>query len=1172
MITVKRSLARKALSLSLMFIPLLWTETLLGAVLHQTLTFNSGDIQFRDIGNYRTVAMAGLSLIGNPGDPQLPAKTISVILPPGSRVRGVKVISSDERLIAEDILLYPAQNPTPRSQGQAAKFHPPSRVSYGTTGLWPQSKADLAPQGRMAGYEIAAVKAYPLRYDPLKKQLWFSGTMTVELEYDLQALKTGIRQNQSWRPAVTSLVSNPGDLDRFYPSEIKNSKSDSAVDYLVITKAPLDTVFQRLLDWKRQTGLRVKLVLADSIYAGYGGRDQQEKIRNYLTEKLISWNLRYVLLGGDTDIIPARVAFAFSTAAMGFGGNNDSLRADIYYAALDGDWDANGNSRFGETADSVDLYPDLLVGRVPANTVAKAQAFVNKVIAYEKNPELSYLNKASFWAEMLDAETDAGNNKNMIADNELTGYFQPVEKLYESSGNESRASVTATINAGVHLMNHDGHASYNGMGVGADVLILSDFDGLTNGPQTGILYSLGCWAAAIDFDCMAERFVNNPAGGGVAFVGNSRFGWYMSGFSGYGSSDLMDQRFFHYLIAEDAPDLGSAVVLSKLDFTSLASQENDFRWLTYCINLLGDPGMVAWTSQPDSLSLVCPDTIPQGGFTLRITVLSGGKPLVGAMVALTGDSLFASGLTDASGSVVLNDSIYYLEPLILTATARNRIPAQKAVTIASPGPRLMVVAHSFLELAGDFDLKVNAGEQIAFSLLVKNTGDSVTAVSQLLMRPLDSLSSTSDSLASIVSLDPGDSLWLSAECIFDIAPNASDGQSALYQVIIEDGSGRQWSGLIAQVIDMPVISYQHYIASDTMGGNGNLIPEPAEQVELSVQVKNNGHDRSGAINGKLTTADYHFGITDSLDTLADLPRDSLGRLNFGLNIIAWDPPTNYSGWLYLETMADGVLFRDSFLLTVGSTGFADDMESGDGSWQYGSHWHRTVIKSVSPVHSWYCGNESDTLAPQDLIDTLATPVFYAGPDFSLGFNQWYDLVSGWDYGFVEAEWAGGKKVLTTITGASGGWQSSSYDLSFIPAGSGVTVRFILATDVAGIRSRGWFIDDVNISDPKLGVEQKPDDLKASANVLKLAASPNPFTQAITINYQLPPTGRASLKVYNIAGQLVRILKDHGMLGGRAGTVVWDGRDDRGIRAAQGMYFIRLADERRAVTQKVILLK
>jgi hypothetical protein len=368
------------------------------------------------------------------------------------------------------------------------------------------------------------------------------------------------------------------------------------------------------------------------------------------------------------------------------------------------------------------------------------------------------------------------------------------------------------------------------------------------------------------------------------------------------------------------------------------------------------------------------------------------------------------------------------------------------------------------------------------------------------------------------------------------------------------------------------MSYQKYAASDISGGNGNLIIEPGEQIELAVKIKNTGHDQAGAIAGKLSTVDPYFTVADSLDSLQNMACDSSGNFGFMVNISSGTPAPNYSGWFYLETVTGGITARDSFLVTAGATGFADDMESGDGSWQYGSYWHRTTIKSASPAHSWYCGNESDTLAPQDIVDTLSTPVFYLGQDFALGFNQWHDLVSGWDYGFVEAEWSGGKKVLTTVTGASGGWQQSSYDLSFIPAGSGVTLRFILATDVSGLRSRGWFIDDVNVSDPKLGVEQKPDGIKLPVTTLKLTLRPNPFTQAITINYQLPPSGKASLKVYNVAGQLVRILADHGNSGSSAGMVVWDGRDDRGVRAAQGMYFIRLAGEQKAVTQKVILLK
>jgi len=74
--------------------------------------------------------------------------------------------------------------------------------------------------------------------------------------------------------------------------------------------------------------------------------------------------------------------------------------------------------------------------------------------------------------------------------------------------------------------------------------------------------------------------------------------------------------------------------------------------------------------------------------------------------------------------------------------------------------------------------------------------------------------------------------------------------------------------------------------------------------------------------------------------------------------------------------------------------------------------------------------------------------------------------------------------------------------------------------------------------------------------------PNPFNSTTAINYsnQLSADGRrrwtVTLRVYNIAGQLVRTLVDERQ---RAGvhSVVWDGRDAQGQEVGSGIYFYRL---------------
>ncbi|MFQ6676170.1 MAG: FlgD immunoglobulin-like domain containing protein [Fidelibacterota bacterium] len=66
--------------------------------------------------------------------------------------------------------------------------------------------------------------------------------------------------------------------------------------------------------------------------------------------------------------------------------------------------------------------------------------------------------------------------------------------------------------------------------------------------------------------------------------------------------------------------------------------------------------------------------------------------------------------------------------------------------------------------------------------------------------------------------------------------------------------------------------------------------------------------------------------------------------------------------------------------------------------------------------------------------------------------------------------------------------------------------------------------------------------------------PNPFNATTVIGYRVPRTARVDLTVYNLLGQKVTTLvasrKPAGVY-----RVSWDGRDDRGVSAASGIYLI-----------------
>jgi len=68
--------------------------------------------------------------------------------------------------------------------------------------------------------------------------------------------------------------------------------------------------------------------------------------------------------------------------------------------------------------------------------------------------------------------------------------------------------------------------------------------------------------------------------------------------------------------------------------------------------------------------------------------------------------------------------------------------------------------------------------------------------------------------------------------------------------------------------------------------------------------------------------------------------------------------------------------------------------------------------------------------------------------------------------------------------------------------------------------------------------------------------PNPFNPSTTIGFALPDAGKVTLRIYSLTGQLVRELANANYAGGRH-QIVWDAKDERGLRVASGVYFYKL---------------
>jgi hypothetical protein len=84
--------------------------------------------------------------------------------------------------------------------------------------------------------------------------------------------------------------------------------------------------------------------------------------------------------------------------------------------------------------------------------------------------------------------------------------------------------------------------------------------------------------------------------------------------------------------------------------------------------------------------------------------------------------------------------------------------------------------------------------------------------------------------------------------------------------------------------------------------------------------------------------------------------------------------------------------------------------------------------------------------------------------------------------------------------------------------------------------------------------------------------PNPFNPTTTIDYSIAERGRVSLKVYNVAGQLVKTLVDEVVSPESIEPARWNGLNENGRAVSSGVYFYKLVTKDFTQTKKMVLLK
>ncbi len=368
---------------------------------------------------YATISQAGCIAVGrSAGDPALPVKVVSLLLPPNKTVARINVLGSPLPLDLAGVKLtetplYPQQRSVPIGSDEPFEFVMNQEL-YATDEFHPIMRYSEYCLGYSHGYPVLSVNLNPVQYNPVRGILQYYPRLTVTItlqDADQNQFYRGDPEDQSY---VARLVSNPEVMNQYpraglptfeYPGGLCDSSDH--YDYVIITTTQngldyWDTTTTTPYNWESlmshhaADGLSCTLVTKQDILACpdyYNStalfNDSQARIREFCRDAYQDWETRFILIAGDADTMPARQMY------YAYEGNVD---ADIYWSNLDNSFNADQDNRWGEEADNgFDLYAEVYLGRVTCDTPQDVSNWLTKCFYYAESTDGDYLDNTGFY-------------------------------------------------------------------------------------------------------------------------------------------------------------------------------------------------------------------------------------------------------------------------------------------------------------------------------------------------------------------------------------------------------------------------------------------------------------------------------------------------------------------------------------------------------------------------------------------------------------------------------------------------------------------------------------------------------------------------------------------------------------------------------------------------------
>ena len=726
------------------------------------VNFNPADVNVEQTDGWDIATIPACYMETDVGKPYLPVKHLHIAIPEDKTVASVEILNIQQQELAGTYNIMPTQ-PGQIPGEPEPDFVDPNPDIYGVNAQYPAEYIYNSTSGFMSGVHIAGILYYPLTYNPVTKKLFLTTHFEYRLVYadeDNDPVKPRRMMSDSYnnlKEEIKGLTDNPADVDAYFqlektdnftgaafaPDESPNFNGQ-AVEYVIITNETLAEGFQEIADWKTRKGVPAVVRTVEWIYGYYPGVDQAEKVRNFIIDAYQNWGTQYFMLGGDSDVVPIRGAWISPFVSV-IESTGAFVPADMYFACLDGNWNADGDATFGEAdwdrendgtfeytqssttnLDDVDRRPDVVIGRVPVEDYTDDQGeFV----------ELNHF-KTKFFEYV---KTSQGNENNTllfssmgsinILKSAFPDYVSFTERYNITQHNNMDVLDEFNGNGPDNILHHFicglGHGGPTSFAAANGSLNRTHMDNLVNTDHGMIFCMTHCSTMPWNRNTVTEHFFN-AENGGIAIAANTHIGW----------TDMVtshNKPFINFIYNDDNT-IGIAFKKLKSLYEASSYKDCRKRLQFFAHSIASDPEMPVWTNSPDPqnpLIVNIPANIYTGGQTIAVEIDNLAVGIEAFVCFYKEGELYARETVIGTGNTVTANMECTPDTpgdILVTVTAKNHLPEEMIIPVSyNPGIHLFaseitIDDDNVAPSNGNNNGLADAGETAELIVLLTNNG------------------------------------------------------------------------------------------------------------------------------------------------------------------------------------------------------------------------------------------------------------------------------------------------------------------------------------------------------------------------------------------------------------------------------------------------------------------